>query len=299
MGIKTTLLCVAAVLVLGGGGYGLHHYLASEAKGSGYRDFSESTFAAEDIEKAMAAYQGNQAKAATVLKPVRTDDKVVYLYFCGLPDRPLTEKIVDLLEKEKGTAAFFVEGQNAMDEEETMKLIHKKGHQLGNYTWLGRPEFEKVKEDNAIASMVKTQKALSLMGGDAPLYFKAPQTKYTDDLLKEMGAAGLRYAVESSVTVKRGQLKSASDAEELVKTVKNGDLIAFEINRPLNIKVYEKGKSDEKPAIDKKPTVKDDHKTEAVTKDTTAEQIQWLIEALDEAGFTLRDLKYVKSGVGD
>ena len=55
MGIKTTLLCVAAVLVLGGGGYGIHHYLASKASGSEYRDFSESTFAAEDIEKAMAA----------------------------------------------------------------------------------------------------------------------------------------------------------------------------------------------------------------------------------------------------
>ena len=299
MGMKTTLLCIAAAVILGGGGYGIHHYLVSEASGSAYRDFSESTFASEDIEKAVAAYKDNQALAATVLKPVRTEDKTVYLYFCGLPDRPLTEKIVDVLDKEKATAAFFVEGQNAMDEEETMKLIHKKGHLLGNYTWLGRPSFEKLEADRAIASVVKTQKAISLMGGEVPLYFKAPQTKYTDDLLKEIGASGLRYAVESSVTVKRGQLKSASDAEELVKKVKNGDLIAFAINRPLDIKTYEKGKSDEKPAIDKKPTIKDDNKVENVTKDTTAEEITWLIEALDEAGFTLRDLNYVKSMTGD
>lgn len=294
MGIKTALLCVAAAVILGGGGYGLHHYLASEASGSSYRDFSESTFATEEIEKALTAYKENKNQTATVLKPIRTEDKSVYLYFCGLPDRPLTEKIVDVLEKEKGTAAFFVEGQNAMDEEETMKLIHKKGHLLGNYTWLGRPSFEKVGPENAIVSLVKTQKAISLMGGETPLYFKAPQTKYTESLLAEIGASGLRYAVESSVTVKRGQLKSASDAEELVKNVKNGDLIAFEINRPLDIKTYEKGKSDEKPAIDKKPTIKDDNKVETVTKDTTAEEIAWLVEALDEAGFTLRDLTYLK-----
>lgn len=291
MRIRNWILCLAAVITIGGGGYGLHQYLASSARGSEYREFNATFEAEKETQEALELYKNGKAKPATILKPADSSSKVVYLYFCGLPDRPMTEKIVDLLEKKKGTAAFFAEGQNAMDEEEVMKLLHKKGHLLGNYTWLGRPSFEKVEAEEAIRSLCKTQKAIKLMGGDSPLYFKAPNTQYTDELLKEAGACGLRYAVESTLTIKRGQLKSASDAEEVVKKIKPGNFIAFEINRPLDIRAQEQGKYDEKPAIDKKPTIKDDSKKEEVAKDTTVQQIEWLVEALTEEGYTLQDLK--------
>ncbi len=294
MSMKKYILCLAAVLVLGGGGYGLHQYLASSASGGEYRNFTNTFEADKETKAALAAYESGKAKPAKILKPVRTSDKSIFLYFEGLPDYPLTEKIVDDLEKTKGTAAFFAEGQNALDDEETMKLLQKKGCLVGNYTWLGRSSFEKLEPERAIESMCKTQKAIKLMGGKEPAYFKAINTEYTDELLKEIGACGLSYAAESTLTVKKGELKSKSDAEAIVKKLKPGDLVAFEVRRPLDIRVKEQGKYDEKPAIDKKPTIKDDTKKEAAKKDTTAEQIHWLIEALTEAGYDLRDLQYAK-----
>ena len=294
MRIRTYLIGLVLVVAIGGGGYGLHQYLASSARGSEYREFHATFEAEKETQEALDRYKNGKAKPAAVLKPADSTSKVVYLYFCGLPDRPMAERIVDLLEKQKGTAAFFVEGQNVMDEEETMKLLHKKGHLLGNYTWLGRPAFEKVEAEEAIRSLCQTQKAIKLMGGDSPIYFKAPNTQYTDELLKEAGACGLRYGVESTLTIKRGQLKSASDAEEVVKKIKPGNFIAFEINRPLDIRAQEAGKSDDKPAIDKKPTIKDDPKKEETPKDTTVQQIEWLVEALSEEGYTLQDLKQAK-----
>lgn len=128
-----------------------------------------------------------------------------------------------------------------LDEEQGMKVLHKQAALIGNYTWLGRPRFEMMKPEAAIASVVKTQQAIHLMEGSTPLYFKAPNTKYTDDLLKVLGACGVKYAVESSITIRRGQLKSASDAKEIVKKLKSGSIIAFEVNRPLDIKVKEQG----------------------------------------------------------
>lgn len=296
MSMKKYILCLAAVVLLGGGGYGLHQYLASSATGGGeYRNFTNTFEADKETQAALTAYENGKAKPAKILKPATTSDKSIFLYFEGLPDYPLTESIVDDLEKAKGTAAFFAEGQNALDDEETMKLLQKKGCLIGNYTWLGRPNFEKFEPQRAIETMCKTQKAIKLMGGTEPSYFKAINTKYTDDLLKEIGACGLIYAVESTITVKKGEIKSQSDAEALVKKLKPGDFIAFEIRRPLDIRVKEQGKFDEKPAIDKKPTIKDDAKTEEVKKDTTAQQIKWLIAALTDAGYDLRDLKYAKS----
>ena len=294
MRIRTYLMGFLLVAAIGGGGYGLHQYLASSARGSEYREFHATFEADKETQEALELYKNGKVQPATLLKPADSTSKVVYLYFCGLPDRPMAEKIVDLLEKEKGTAAFFAEGQNVMDEEEVMKLLHQKGHLLGNYTWLGRPALEKVEAEEAISSLCKTQKAIHLMGGESPLYFKAPNTQYTDTLLKEAGACGLRYGVESTLTIKRGQLKSASDAQEVVKKIKAGNFIAFEINRPLDIRAQEVGKSDDKPAIDKKPTIKEDPQKEDVGKDTTVQQIQWLVEALTEEGYTLQDLKRAK-----
>ncbi len=214
----------------------------------------------------------------------------MYLYFCGLPDRPSIERITDLLEKENWTAVFFAEGQNALDEEEGMKVLQKRGQVMGNYTWLGRPQFEKMEPEAALSSICLTQKAIHRMEGSYPIYFKAPNTKYTDQLLKELGAAGISYAVESSLTIRRGQIQSAKDAEEIVKKIKPGSFIAFEVNRSLEIKVREAGDYDEKPAIDKKPTIKDEDYTKQPKKASLAEEVCWLLDAIKEAGYDVKEL---------
>ena len=294
MRIKTIGILVIAAAVIGGGGYGLHHYLASSAQSEAYvTDLSSGFSADREIKDALTLYQKDSCPKARILKPPGGEEKRMYLFFSGLPDRPMIEKLTDLLEKEKSEAAFFAEGQNVLDEEQGMKVLHKQAALIGNYTWLGRPRFEMMKPEAAIASVVKTQQAIHLMEGSTPLYFKAPNTKYTDDLLKVLGACGVKYAVESSITIRRGQLKSASDAKEIVKKLKSGSIIAFEVNRPLDIKVKEQGAYDEKPAIDKKPTIKDSDFIDRPAPHDMAEEVSWLIDALKEAGYELGGLESI------
>ena len=108
----------------------------------------------------------------------------------------------------------------------------------------------------------------------------------------------MKYALESSVTIRRGQLKSASDAKEIVKKLKPGSIIAFEVNRPLDIKVKEQGAYDEKPAIDKKPTIKDSDFIDRPVPRDMAEEVSWLIGALKEEGYELKGLEGI-SVAGD
>ncbi len=289
MGIKTCILCLAAVAVIAGGGYGLHRYLASSAQSEQYvTDLSSSFEADKETKDALALYQKDSCPKAKILKPGVGSD--MYLYFSGLPDRPSIEKITDKLEEERWTAVFFAEGQNALDEEEGMKVLQKRGQVMGNYTWLGRPQFETMAPEAALSSICRTQKAIKLMEGSTPIYFKAPNTKYTDQLLKELGAAGISYAVESSLTIRRGQIQSLEDAREIVKKIKPGSFIAFEVNRSLEIKVREAGAYDEKPAIDKKPTIKDEDYTKAPKRASLAEEVLWLLEAIKEAGYDVKEL---------
>ena len=290
MGIKTCAICFLAAALIGGGAYGVHRYLASSAESEQYvTDLSSSFNADKETAEALALYQKDSAPRAKILKP-SGGGKAMYLYFCGLPDRPSIEKITDCLEEENWKAVFFAEGQNALDEEEGMKVLQKRGQVMGNYTWLGRPKFETMGEEAALSSICRTQKAIHLMEGSYPLYFKAPNTKYTDRLLKELGAAGISYAVESTLTIRRGEIKSLADAEALVKKIKPGSFIAFEVNRSLDIKTHEAGDYDEKPAIDKKPTVKDEEYINQPKTAALAEEVEWLLHALKAAGYEVKSL---------
>lgn len=291
---KTIGICVAVLLVAGAGGYGVHRYLAERALPGAYTsDFTAAFQAEEETAEALALYRSGKAVPAKVLRPPVGEGKTVYLYLAGLPDRAASEKVVDMLEKEEVPCAWFVEGQNAADEEETMKLLHKKGFLLGNYTWLGNPAFDKLGPEEAVSSLAKTQKAVHLTAQQMPEYFKAPRTSYTEDVLKEAGAAGLSYVVESNVTIRRGDITSKEKAEALVKTIRPGSFIAFEVNRPVSEKAYESGKYDERPAIDKKPTIKDRPVEEDKKSISLAQQLQWLIEALKEEGMEFRNLERV------
>lgn len=293
MGKKFWMVLLVLVFLAGGGFYAWHrHALSVSEENRDVQDLSNLYEAEEETEKAVNQFRKDPgAKKARIIHPLSDTGNHVYLYFDGLPDRAMTEKILKVLDKKEAKAAFFVEGQNAGDSPETMKEIFKHRQMIGNYTWLGRSSLEKLDEEKAIRSLLRTQKAVDTLTGKSPSFFRAPRTEYTDTLLEEAGAAGLSYAVLSNVTVRRGDLADEEAARKLAAGVKPGSLIAFEINRPLDIRAREPGKSDERPAIDKKPTIRDgDYKKKTERKDHTAEEVERLVSALEEEGFTLLSL---------
>ena len=66
------------------------------------------------------------------------------------------------------------------------------------------------------------------------------------------------------------------------------------MNRPLDIKVKEQGAYDEKPAIDKKPTIRDSDFIYRPAPRDMSEEVSWLIDALKEDGYELRSLESIR-----
>lgn len=291
MGKKFWIIVVILILLAGGGIFVWHRHALKVAydANADVQDLDDLYAAKEETEKALEQYKKNpKGNKAKLIQPGADTGHHVYLYFDGLPDRAMTEEILKVLDNRNAKAAFFIEGQNGADSPETIRAISKKGQVIGNYTWLGRPSFETLDAEDAIRSLCRTQKVVDVLTEKTPSFFRAPRTKYTEELLEEVGAAGLSYAVESNVTVRRGELKNSGEAKDLAEKVKAGSLIAFEINKPLDIRAREPGKSDERPAIDMKPTIKDgDYRERTEQKDHTAEEVAWLIDALKEEGFDL------------
>ena len=188
------------------------------------------------------------------------------------------------------TATFFVEGQNAADETETIRLLRDAGFELGNYTFVGLAGFDKVSQDEQLEEICRTQKIISVRSAFTPTLFRAPRTVFTDALLQAVHAAGIPYAVKENVRVPRHVLVDEVAADAYVAGIADGSIIAIPANRPVERKADTEGKIDERPAIDMKPTIQDAGEQAPAATEDLASELDRLLTALEKRGFKVMNV---------
>jgi peptidoglycan/xylan/chitin deacetylase (PgdA/CDA1 family) len=208
----------------------------------------------------------------------------------GLPDRPLAARMVDVLQKHHAEATFFVEGQNAADDVETIRLLRDAGFELGNYTFVGLAGFDKVSQDEQLQELCRTQKIISVRSAFIPTLFRAPRTVFTDALLQTVHASGLPYAVKENVRVSCHLLIDDAAADAYVAGIPDGSIIAIPANRPVERKADTEGKIDERPAIDMKPTIQDSGEQAPMETEDLASELDRLLTALEKRGFKVMNV---------
>ena len=77
---------------------------------------------------------GNQWFGKTLVSGP-SDQRVVALTYDDGPNPPYTDRILDVLAREKVKATFFVVGRAVLAYPATMRRIVSGGHALGNHTW--------------------------------------------------------------------------------------------------------------------------------------------------------------------
>ena len=209
----------------------------------------------------------------------------------GLPERPLAARLLDVLQKHKARAVFFVEGQNAAEQPETIRLIHDAGQEIGNYTFVGIRAAEKIPAKRLLAELCRTQAAAVTLSSETPRLFRAPGTVYTDPLLAAVKAAGIEYAVKENVRHVAGTFRDAADAAAFAGSIPPGSILAFSVSRPVEALAQEDGKSDERPAVDKKPNIEDPPPVRnAPRPPDAADELDWLLTALAARGMQATDI---------
>lgn len=186
------------------------------------------------------------------------DKGTIALTFDGLPDPTTTDRLLDLLDKYQVKATFFVDGSTAAKDNESLKKIYQRKYDIGNYTYAGVAELDKLPPEEILTQLLKTQKVIEVTTGTASDIFKAPRTTYTEDLLKTAAAAGLKAAVKTNVYVAPDTITSDEDAKIFVDKVVPGSIVSLPIATPVNRVKYEPGKTDERPAFDKQPGLRVD-----------------------------------------
>lgn len=99
--------------------------------------------------------------------------KKIVLTFDDGPDPEWTPQILDILEKEKVPAAFFVVGKNAEENLPLLKRIFNEGFEIGNHTFT-HPNMAEVSEWRAGLELNATRSLIEIVTGRSTIMFRAP-----------------------------------------------------------------------------------------------------------------------------
>lgn len=128
---------------------------------------------------------------------VKTPKKEIYLTFDNGYENGYTEKVLDVLKKQKVPATFFVTGHYLNTAETLVKRMVKEGHIIGNHSW-SHPDFTqtadaKLKEE---LDMVK-KKTEELTGQKEMHYMRPPRGIFSERTLQLSNELGYKHILWS------------------------------------------------------------------------------------------------------
>lgn len=152
----------------------------------------------------------------------KTKEKKIALTFDDGPNEAYTERILNILEREGIKAVFFVNGEPAEKHPELIRLIHEKGHSVGNHS------YRHAKDADTRHGIEKTGEILKNILGIAPAFFRPPWGKVTFKSINYCRANKIRIILWSLDS----EDYKINDARELVSSmakrgISSGDIVLF------------------------------------------------------------------------
>lgn len=131
----------------------------------------------------------------------------------------MINKIIDVLDKHKAKAIFFVNGYRVKEHPELLKLIHDRGQPIGNHSW-DHIVLKNKSEPEVKKQIESVQKVVKDITGQAPVFFRPPHGAGGDvgrKVAKENGLLYMTWSVGSlDWTMKKNQ---PNKTEALLKNV--------------------------------------------------------------------------------
>lgn len=220
-----------------------------------------------------------------------SNKNVIAITFDGLPDPVTIDRILDLMDKYKIKASFFVEGSTAAIDKESILKLYDKNVTIGNYTYVGIQQLDKLPQETQLEQLIKTQKVISILTGKEPELFKAPDTSYVVPLLKVAAAANLKSAVKTDIFINKNAIKTDLDAINFINSVPQGSIISFKIGNVTNVVTYQEGNIDDTPATDKQPNLSLKENKNIEQSQDLVDVVERLFKAIQNKGIQTVEIK--------
>lgn len=169
-----------------------------------------------------------------------TDEKIATLSFDDGPDPVNTSKILAILDKFGVRATFFVTGEKAAKNPELLRMIHLKGHLLGNHSFSHSFFFDLFGRKKMEQDLLKTDQLIEKITGTKNKIFRPPYGVTNPTVartVKKLDYSVIGWSVRSLDTVK-------NDENEIIHRIKRklqpGAVILMHDDREMAVKVLER-----------------------------------------------------------
>ena len=114
-----------------------------------------------------------------------TGEKVLYLTFDAGYENGCTAQILDILQKQEVSAAFFLVGNYLQKNGDLVRRMVAEGHIVGNHT-MHHPDMSKISDLEAFSKELLDLESLfkEITGQTMPKYYRPPQGTYSEENLK-------------------------------------------------------------------------------------------------------------------
>jgi peptidoglycan/xylan/chitin deacetylase (PgdA/CDA1 family)/SAM-dependent methyltransferase len=160
----------------------------------------------------------------------------VALTFDDGPDPRVTPQVLDLLDRHRVKAAFFLVGAKAERHPELVRAILERGHTLGNHSHT-HPPFLMLQGRRAIAREVAAAQAALAPLGIAPLAFRPPVGITNPDLWPVLAAQGMVCVNFSCRAADMGNRRVAGLAGKILRKVRPRDIVLLHDTAPHRVPV--------------------------------------------------------------
>ena len=157
---------------------------------------------------------------------VQRDDKVVALSFDAAWGNEDTQTLIDILDKYKIHATFFVVGDWVDKYPESVKALSDAGNEVMNHS-SDHAHFSKLSDSDIVANISACNDKITEITGVTPSLFRCPYGEYDDHVINAVNSMGMT-AIQWDVDSLDWKGISAGEIEKRVlDRVKPGSIVLF------------------------------------------------------------------------
>ncbi len=185
-----------------------------------YKYFSNSVISTFSNQKSLPIYR------------VDTEEKKVAITFDVNWGKDTTEEILNILDKHKAKATFFLIGKWIDYSDKNLNLvkeINKKGHELGNHSNL-HPDFTNLTRDKIVKELEITDSKIYDITHKRNKIFRFPKGSYDNNsvsVVKELGYIPIQWNIDSIDWKEEGK---DIEYNRVSQKIKPGSIILFHNN---------------------------------------------------------------------
>ena len=160
---------------------------------------------------------------------VDTDDKKISLSFDVAWGSNNIDDILEILDKYNAKATFFLVGSWIDDNEELVRKIHSKGHELGNHSNTHSNTTVLSDEDILEEIQLTTDKISNLVGEEVSLY-RPPFGEVDDKTMKICKSLGYQVVKWDIDSLDWKEIGSHNIVDRVVRNSQPGSIVLFHTN---------------------------------------------------------------------